>query len=72
MNLHMLDHIKDLPAYVETLSPTEKKTVLQYLQAVEQYKENNKIQFFEPDDWQKRAIHLGSTEQHRMVCAGNR
>lgn len=72
MNLHLLDHIEDLEQYISTLDIKEKKTVLDYLLACEQYKENNKILFFKPDKWQQDAMNLGSTEQHRMVSASNR
>lgn len=72
MDIHKLDHIENLEEYISTLDLAGKKVVLQYLQAVEQYKNNNKIEFFTPDEWQIKAINLGSTEQHRMVCASNR
>lgn len=72
MNLHLLDHIEDLEHYISTLTLEEKKVVLEYLQSVENYKKYNKLEFFKPDEWQQRAIELGSTEEHRMVSAGNR
>lgn len=72
MNLNLLDHIEDMPAYLSTLDSTEKLQVLKYLQAVEDYKDTHKIEFFAPDEWQVKAITLGSTETHRMVSAGNR
>lgn len=72
MNLHLLDHIEDLEHYVSGLNSSEKLSVLKYLQACEDYKKTNKIKYFEPDDWQVQAMNLGSTERHRMVCAGNR
>lgn len=72
MNLHLLDHIEDLEHYVSTLTLQEKIVVLDYLKGVEDYKKYNKIEFFTPDEWQTNAMNLGSTEQHRMVCAGNR
>lgn len=72
MNTNLLSHIKDLPAYISTLNATDKKKILDYLKAVEDYKESNKMLYFVPDSWQDRAIELGSTEEHRMVSAGNR
>lgn len=72
MNLHLLDNIEDLPAYISTLDPKDKINILKYLQACEDYKENNKVLFFTPDSWQQDAIELGSTESIRMVSAGNR
>ncbi|MHB4774360.1 terminase large subunit domain-containing protein [Klebsiella pneumoniae] len=72
MDLTLLDHIQDIPAYVSTLTKDEKLSVLNYLQACKDYREYNKLEFFEPEEWQKNAITLGSTENHRMVCAGNR
>lgn len=72
MNIHLLDHIDDLPAYVATLSVNEKRAVLKYLQAVEEYKTYNKLEFFTPEEWQRKAITLGSTEKFRGVIAGNR
>lgn len=72
MNTTLLDHIEDLPAYVATLSMTDKRKVLKYLQAVEEYKTYNKLEFFTPEEWQRKAITLGSSEDFRMVCAGNR
>lgn len=72
MDLTLLDHIQDIPAYVSTLTKDEKLSVLNYLQACKDYREYNKLEFFEPDQWQVDAITLGSTEDFRMVCAGNR
>lgn len=72
MNVTLLDHIEDLTAYVATLSDLQKRTVLDYLVQVEQYKKYNKLEFFEADTWQKNAITLGMTERYRGVIAGNR
>lgn len=72
MNTTLLDHIEDLPAYVSTLTMDGKRKVLAYLQAVEEYKTYNKLEFFNPEDWQRKAISLGSTEKFRGVIAGNR
>lgn len=72
MDLTLLDHIQDIPAYVSTLTKDEQISVLNYLQACKDYREYNKLEFFEPDQWQVDAITLGSTEDFRMVCAGNR
>lgn len=72
MNIHLLDHIEDLTSYVQTLSAEGKLQVLRYLQAVEEYKKYNRIEFFVGEEWQKNAITLGVTERFRGVIAGNR
>lgn len=72
MNIHLLDHIEDLESYCMSLSTEEQKVVLDYLRKVEDYKKYNKLEFFNPDAWQDKAMQLGSTEPYRMVSAGNR
>lgn len=72
MDITLLDHITDLPTYVAGLNDEGKLKVLRYLQAVEEYKTYNKIQFFVGEEWQKNAITLGIKERYRGVIAGNR
>lgn len=73
MNLNLLNEV-DIETLLSTATPAEKLQVLNYLKAVEEYKDTHKIEFFVPDDWQTDAIALGNTDKgkHRMVCAGNR
>lgn len=71
MNLNLLDDI-DIDKFLQTATKEEQLSVLKYLQSVEQYKNENKIEFFKPEAWQTRAIALGSSEPYRGILAANR
>lgn len=71
MNTTLLDGV-DVEALLPTLDADGKRRLLSYLRAVDDHKRYNKIKYFEPDSWQKKAITLGVQEAFRGVIAGNR
>lgn len=71
MDITLLDNV-DIEAFLNSATEEEVMAVHEYMTAVEDYKKYNKVEFYQPQQWQRGVIEKGRDIAIRGLIAANR
>lgn len=71
MDITLLDGV-DVEAFLNSATPEEIEAVHEYMVAVADYKKYNKVEFYQPQSWQRGVITKGKDIAIRGLIAANR